>query len=62
MVYTIAICDDINEDTQYLASVAQSWAQKQKVSVNIETFPSAESFLFRYEEKKTTIFYCWMWK
>lgn len=52
MVYTIAICDDINEDTQYLASVAQSWAQKQKVSVNIETFPSAESFLFRYEEKK----------
>ncbi len=51
-MYTIAICDDINKDTQYLASVVQSWAQEQKVSVNIEMFPSAESFLFHYEEKK----------
>ena len=51
-MYTIAICDDINKDTQYLASVVQSWAQEQKVSVNIEMFPSAESFLFHYDEKK----------
>lgn len=51
-MYTIAICDDINEDAQYLASVIQSWALEQKVSVNVETFPSAESFLFRYGEKK----------
>lgn len=52
MEYKMAICDDIDEDVQYLTSVVQSWAQKQKVSVNIETFVSAESFLFRYEEKK----------
>ena len=51
-MYTIAICDDINKDAQYLASVVQSWAQEQKVSVNIEIFPSAESFLFHCEEKK----------
>lgn len=51
-MYTIAICDDINKDAQYLASVVQSWAQEQKVSVNIEIFPLAESFLFHYEEKK----------
>ena len=51
-MYTIAICDDINKDAQYLASVVQSWAQEQKVSVNIEMFPSAESFLFHYDEKK----------
>ena len=52
MEYKMAICDDIDEDVQYLTSVVQSWAQKQKVSVNNETFVSAESFLFRYEEKK----------
>ena len=52
MNYQIAICEDVIEDAQYLTSVVQSWAQEQKVSVNVETFPSAESFLFRYEEKR----------
>ena len=52
MNYQIAICEDVIEDARYLTSVVQSWAQEQKVSVNIETFPSAESFLFRYEEKR----------
>ena len=52
MDYQIAVCDDVIEDAQYLASAVKQWAREQKVSVNIETFPSAESFLFHYEAKK----------
>ena len=52
MDYQIAVCDDVMEDARYLASAVKQWAREQKVSVNIETFPSAESFLFHYEEKK----------
>ena len=52
MDYKIAICDDIAQDTQYIASVVKQWAEKEQMSVDIETFPSAESFLFQYAEQK----------
>ena len=52
MGYKIAICDDMEEDVQYIASVIRNWGGKEKISVDLETFPSAESFLFRYAEQK----------
>ena len=52
MGYKIAICDDMEEDVQYIASVVRNWGGKEKISVDLETFPSAESFLFRYAEQK----------
>lgn len=52
MRYRIAICDDIDEDVQYLVSIVNQWAKRKTISLDIETFSSAESFLFRYEENK----------
>lgn len=52
MKYKIAICDDMDQDAQYIASVVDEWALKENITVNIEKFPSAESFLFYYAEHK----------
>lgn len=52
MSYRIAICDDNLTDSGYVEKLVNTWAQKRKVSVLVETFPSAEAFLFRYEEEK----------
>ena len=52
MKYKIAICDDIAPDAQYFASIAAKWAKREEISLKIDTFPSAESFLFHYEENK----------
>lgn len=52
MMYKIAICDDMEQDVQYIASVVKEWAKQENVSVDIHTFPSAESFLFDYAEHK----------
>lgn len=53
MEYKIAICDDMDEDIQYIFSAVNQWAKKENLTVTVETFPSAESFLFRYEEQKS---------
>lgn len=52
MKYKIAICDDMEQDTQYIASAVNKWAEKEGITVAIEAFPSAESFLFYYAEHK----------
>lgn len=52
MRYKIAICDDMEEDVKYISSAVNQWAEKENITVDIETFPSAESFLFRYAEQK----------
>lgn len=52
MKYKIAICDDSAEDIQYLTSFVQGWADRNRQQVQIETFPSAEAFLFQYAEVK----------
>lgn len=52
MTYKIAICDDMEQDTQYIASAAKKWAEQENVCVDIHTFPSAEGFLFDYAEHK----------
>ena len=52
MRYKIAICDDMEEDVKYISSAVNKWAEKENITVEIEMFPSAESFLFRYAEQK----------
>lgn len=53
MNYHIAICDDSNADTGYLSSLVIDWSNLSKNIINIETFLSAEAFLFHYTEDKT---------
>ena len=52
MVYRIAICDDNPADLLYLSSLLKTWAAQRGVSLHADTFPSAEAFLFQYEEQK----------
>ena len=52
MSYRIAICDDSVMDAMFVQDILNSWAQSRCVSICIERFPSAESFLFRYAEDK----------
>lgn len=47
-----AICDDSKTDTDYLASMVSKWAKEQNCSITMQTFSSAESFLFHYVDEK----------
>ena len=48
----IAVCDDQKSDREYVERLVRKWAEAAGIPVRVETFPSAESFLFRYEEDK----------
>ena len=53
-IYHFAVCDDRPEDARLVASLAARWARRTgaEVELELEVFPSAEAFLFRYQEKK----------
>ena len=48
MKYKIAICDDSDADRRYIMDMVRSWASAAGHEMQIDGFPSAESFLFRY--------------
>ena len=52
-MYRLAICDDNQADAAYLCSLLEKWAEVAEAALKIESFPSAEAFLFQYEEDKT---------
>lgn len=52
-MYRLAICDDNQADVLYLSSFLEKWAEKAEKALKIESFPSAETFLFQYEEEKS---------
>lgn len=52
MAYRIAICDDSMADAGFVQQLLNKWAQESAVNVQVETFASAESFMFHYEEDK----------
>ncbi len=52
MSYRIAICDDNPQDAQFVQSILDCWSAERGAELRVERFPSAESFLFRYEEDK----------
>lgn len=49
-MYKIAICDDCPTDVRYLATLAEEWARRRETSAAIREFPSAEAFLFYYDD------------
>ena len=52
MKLKIAICDDEQNQIEYLTSIVASWSVHEGHNCEICTFPSAEAFLFEYEENK----------
>ena len=50
--YQFAVCDDRPEDSRLVARLASRWARQAGAELELEVFPSAEAFLFRYAEKK----------
>lgn len=50
MPYRFAICDDDPAAAGHIRSLASRWAARAGVLLETEQFPSAEAFLFRYEE------------
>ena len=47
-----AICDDRAEDARLVAQYVRAWAESRGGSAALEIFPSAEAFLFTYDEDK----------
>lgn len=52
MAYRAAICDDCAADAQFVSEILKAWADERGAEVNAEIYPSAESFLFAYDENK----------
>ena len=48
MAYKIILCDDSPDDAEYVAALVRNWSAQSGVPVRIQTFPSAEAFLFHY--------------
>ena len=55
MTYHIAICNDDSRDAGYVSELLHQWAQLRGCAVTEHRFPSAEGFLFRYEEDRSFV-------
>ncbi len=51
MYYKISIVDDNSADTEYISALVTRWAESAGHEADIHAFPSAEAFLFQYEEE-----------
>lgn len=51
MKYKIAICDDSDADREYVLNMVNHWAWVAGHQVEVNTFSSAENFLFHYAEE-----------
>lgn len=47
------ICDDNAIDLKYISALVNEWAESSENRVIINTFPSAEAFLFHYADDKS---------
>lgn len=52
MKYRIAICDDEQNQIEYITSIVASWSAHEGHGCEMRTFSSTEAFLFEYEEDK----------
>lgn len=52
MYYKISVIDDNPADTEYVAALVTRWAESAGHAACISRFPSAEAFLFQYEEEQ----------
>lgn len=48
----IAVCDNDEKYVRYLTELIAQWAAPPQMRAVVECFPSAEAFLFRYEEER----------
>lgn len=53
MNYKIAVCDDEQDQTEYILSILAAWGRQYGCTCDVSVFDSAESFLFDYEDHKT---------
>ena len=51
-MYRFAVCDDNSEDISYVTALLEKWSRAVDIPVQIKGFPSAEAFLFAWEEEK----------
>ncbi|MDE7297424.1 MAG: LytTR family DNA-binding domain-containing protein, partial [Lachnospiraceae bacterium] len=49
--YRIAIVDDNEQDTKYVAALVRQWTEKAGHTAALSVFPSAEAFLFACEDE-----------
>ena len=52
MKLNIAICDDEQNQIEYLKEILQTWLGRTRHIAEISAFPSAEAFLFEYSENQ----------
>lgn len=50
----LAICDDDKRFLEYLSKEIEGWARTEQETYSVERYPSAEAFLFAWEEQKNT--------
>ena len=55
MSVIISICDDSSQERTAINALVQRWAQKSGTDVDVHEFPTAEAFLFEYEELASDI-------
>lgn len=51
--FSAALCDDAPQARARLSAAAHKWAQERHIDLQLTEFPSAESFLFAWEEDKS---------
>ena len=52
MKFKIVICDDEQSQMEYIASLVKMWVERSGHFCDIRMYPSAEAFLYEYEESK----------
>lgn len=52
-MYRIAVCDDCQADILYISNILKKWADDTSHPIHLESYPSAEAFLFQYEEQQS---------
>ena len=52
MKYKVAICDDSDTDRKYISDLVSRWSKTSGHMIQINSFSSAENFLFHYADKK----------
>ncbi len=53
MPYKIAVCDDNEAHARHIEDLTARWAQQNNAQADIRFFPSAEAFLFAFEDEKS---------
>lgn len=51
-MYRFAVCDDNPSDRDYVTALIREWSGNEGILLQIEGYPSAEAFLFAYEENE----------